>query len=56
MSKLVEKIALILAIVGAVNWGLVALLDFNLVTLIFGSVDILATIVYVLIALSVVTT
>lgn len=46
-----DWIALILLIVGGLNWGLVGLLDFNLVTTIFGA-GTLATIIYVLVGLS----
>lgn len=49
--KTVQWIALILVIVGAINWGLVAL-GFNLVNLIFGSVPSLENIVYILVGLS----
>lgn len=40
-----------LVIVGAVNWGLVAL-GFNLVSMIFGSMPMIETIVYALVGLS----
>lgn len=46
-----DWIAFILLIVGGLNWGLVGLFDFNLVTTIFGT-GILATIIYVLVGLS----
>ncbi len=46
-----EKLALVLAAIGAINWGL-AELNFDLVDLIFGSWSALAaTIVYYVIAL-----
>lgn len=45
-------ITLILLIVGGINWGLVGLFDMNLVTMIFGSMPILVTVVYVLVGLS----
>lgn len=37
----VQKIALTLTIIGAINWGFVGLLDFNIVTAIFGGADAL---------------
>ena len=46
------KIALILTIVGGINWGLVGLADFNLVNLILGFVPILERIVYLLVGVS----
>ena len=45
-------ITMILLIVGGLNWGLVGLLDLNLVTMLFGSVPVLVTVVYVLVGLS----
>lgn len=53
MQKLttVDIIALILVIVGGLNWGLVAL-NFNLVDAIFGSMQWLVTIIYLLVGLS----
>ena len=44
-------VALILMIVGAVNWLLVGVFNFNLVTWIFGSSSVIATILYVLVGL-----
>jgi hypothetical protein len=48
----IDLIALILVIVGGFNWGLVGLLNFDLVAAIFGSGRILARIVYVVVGLS----
>lgn len=50
--KIIDKIALILIIVGAVNWGLIGLFRFNLVEAIFGDMTILARVVYGLVGLS----
>lgn len=49
--KYIHYIALTLVIVGALNWGLVGLFDFNIVTTLFGIHTILTRIVYVLIGL-----
>ena len=35
--KVINGIALLLASVGAINWGLIGIFDFNLVTFLFGS-------------------
>lgn len=48
----IEKIALWLTIIGGLNWGLVGLLDFNLVGAIFGNLSILARVIYILVGLS----
>jgi uncharacterized protein len=45
-------VAIILSAIGAINWGLVGLFDFNLVSAIFGPMSTLSRIVYVLIGLS----
>ena len=47
-----DWIALVLVIVGSVNWGLVGLFDFNLVELVLGSIPYLVTVVYLLVGLS----
>lgn len=46
------KIALAIAIIGCVNWGLVGLFNFNLVEFLFGDATVLTRIVYVLVAIS----
>lgn len=47
-----DWIALILVIIGGLNWGLVGILNIDLVKTIFGSIDIIARIIYVLVGLS----
>lgn len=48
-----DTIALILAIVGCVNWGLVGLLQFDLVAWLFGgSGSLFSRLVYTVVALS----
>lgn len=51
MSAL-NVLALILTVVGGLNWGLVGLFDLDLVARIFGGGTNLARIVYVLVGLS----
>jgi len=51
MKKVIDLIALVLVIVGGLNWGLVGLFDLDLVAALFGS-PVLAKIVYVLVGLS----
>lgn len=45
-----QKIALVFTILGAINWGLVGILDFNLVEFLFEDIDILRRIIYIVIA------
>jgi uncharacterized membrane protein YuzA (DUF378 family) len=47
-----HKIAWVLVIVGALNWGLVGAANFNLVNAILGSVPMVERIVYILVGLS----
>ena len=50
--KVVDKIALVLIIVGAINWGLIGIFNFNLVAAIFGDMTVLARIIYGLVGVS----
>ena len=50
--SLVDYIALILVIVGGLNWGLVGVFDLNLVTMLFGDATLITRIVYGLVGLS----
>ncbi len=49
---IIDLIALVLAIIGAINWGLVGLLNLNLVTLLLGSIPLLVQLVYIVVGLS----
>ena len=49
--NIVDTIALILVIVGGLNWGLVGLMQYNLVEAILGQTT-LAAIVYILVGLA----
>ena len=50
--QLLKKIALVLIIIGAINWGLIGLFGFNLVETLFGIDTILTKIVYILVGIS----
>ena len=45
-------LCLVLVIVGGLNWGLVGLLNFDLVAAIFGSMSFLSKLIYDLVGLS----
>ncbi len=47
----IQKIALTLNIVGGLNWALVGLFDFNLVTALFGADSVISNVIYVLIGI-----
>ncbi len=55
--EIVQIVALILAVVGALNWGLVGLFKFDLVALVaggmkFGEVNPFSRIIYILVAIA----
>ena len=51
--NVVQKIALVLTIIGAINWGLVGVFQFDLVAALFGGQDaILSRIVYSLVGIA----
>lgn len=53
MLRTVEWVALLLVVVGAINWGLVGLFQFDLVATIFGGqAAVLSRVVYALVGLS----
>lgn len=49
--KLFHILTILLVFIGGINWGLVALLDVNLVTTIFGT-GVMTTLVYLLVTFS----
>lgn len=51
--NLLDKISFLLVIIGAINWGLIGLFNFNLVGAIFGEpAPIIARIIYILICIA----
>lgn len=46
------KTTLVLAIIGCINWGLVAIFNYNLVEFLFGDGTILTKVVYVIVAIA----
>ena len=50
--KTFDIIVAVLLVVGGLNWGLVGLLNFDLVATIFGSGSFLGNLVYILVGLS----
>ena len=50
---MLDKIALTLIVIGAINWGLVGLFSFDLVAFLFGgSLSLVSRIIYTIIALA----
>lgn len=46
-----DMIAMIFVLIGGINWGLFGLFQMDLVDMIFGSIPMLATVVYALVGL-----
>ena len=47
-----QKICLVITIIGAINWGFIGLLEINLVEAIFGIDSVISRIVYSLVGLT----
>jgi len=47
--EMVQKILLVVTIIGAVNWGLIGILDFDLVAFIFGAGTFFSRVIYTLV-------
>ena len=50
--NIVQKIALTFTIIGAINWGLVGIFNYNLVDSLFGEGSVLSRIIYTVVAIS----
>lgn len=51
-NKYLDYIALTIAIIGAVNWGLIGFFSFDLVSFIFGNMSWLSRIIYAIVGIS----
>lgn len=49
--NMLQKIALVFTIIGAINWGLIGLFNFNLVNALFGD-SILSAIIYMIVGVA----
>lgn len=47
-----QKVCLVITIIGALNWGFIGLLDINIVDAIFGAGSIISRIIYSLVGLT----
>jgi len=46
------KVAFVLVVIGALNWGLVGIFNFNVVSFLLGDMSALSRIIYTLVGLS----
>lgn len=50
-TKCLDYTALILTIIGAINWGLIGFFKFNLVTFLFGDMSVISRIIYAIVGI-----
>lgn len=50
-SKAIDYTALVINIIGAINWGLIGFFKFNLVSFIFGDMTLLSRIIYAIVGI-----
>ena len=50
--KIIDKIALVLVIVGAIVWGIIGIFNINIVDALFGANSIISKIIYILVGIS----
>lgn len=50
--KTINGIALTIAIIGCINWGLIGLFNFNLVDALFGKLSFFSKIIYILVGIA----
>ena len=50
-SKALDYTALIITVIGAVNWGLIGIFRFNLVSFLFGDMTWISRIIYILVGI-----
>ena len=51
ISKILDYTALILTIIGAINWGLIGFFDFDLVAFMFGTMTVFTRIIYAIVGI-----
>lgn len=51
--NILQKIALVIVIIGALNWGLIGIFDFNLVSFLFDNIStVISMIIYILVGIA----
>ena len=51
-KNVIDWIALVLVIIGGINWGLVGIIEFNLVDYLLGTMPVIVRIIYSLVGLA----
>lgn len=52
MLTFLKVFAYIMVLIGALNWGLIGIFNFNLVSLLFGDMTVLSRIIYITVGVS----
>ncbi len=52
MNKTLNLVALILVIIGGLNWGLVGLLNIDLIAYLFGAMTAISRVIYLLVGIA----
>ena len=52
LLETLQKACLVVTIIGAVNWGLIGLFDFNLVATLFGEATFMSKVIYTLVGIT----
>lgn len=50
--KTIDYISLLLVVIGAINWGLIGFLGFDLIRVIFGDMTVISRIIYSLVGIA----
>ncbi len=50
--QILQKVALVFTIIGAINWGLIGIFDFDLVATIFGDMTLMSRIIYTIVGIA----
>ncbi len=51
-SRILDYTALVLVVIGAINWGLVGFFKFDLVAFIFGDMSVVSRIIYAVVGIA----
>ena len=49
--EVLQKIALVFTIIGAIVWGIIGIFDFNVINYLFSNVFIIAKIIYIIVGI-----
>lgn len=50
--KVLDYLALVIMIIGAINWGLIGFFEFDLIRVLFGDMSLVSRIIYAVVGIS----